>query len=321
MTQKERDALKIFSEWYANLPTYRATGGPARGAIGAALVALERLKEKYDLNLDSHRTAAGKSQIIGLSGVAVARILKAHGETRPFLTEGGRTNRGAAGAVSSMLDALKRTDLQKLDSSARIKILDALQAYLIERVREYHGRQRLKIVYDPTQTARQSIHDFLALAQVEGKEGPVAQYLVGAKLQIRFPGLQVENKSYSTADEQSDRPGDFLIGDTAFHVTVSPMPGLYEKCKRNIQSGFRVYLLVPERIVVGTRQNAESAAPGKIAVESIESFVAPNIEELATFSKSELVHSFKRLMETYNERVSAVENDKSLLIEIPRNLS
>ncbi|MBI5115123.1 DUF4928 family protein [Candidatus Poribacteria bacterium] len=234
MTQEEREALKIFSEWYANLPVYKASGGPARGVIGAALVVLEHLKENYDLHLDSHRTAAGKSQIVGLSGVAVARILGDHGETRPFLTEGGRTNRGAAGAVSSMLDAPEKTELHKLDSSARNKMLDTLQVYLIERVREYHGRQRLKIVYDPTQTARQSIHDFLVLARAEGKEGPVAQYLVGAKLQIRFPSVRIENKSYSTADEQSARPGDFLLGDTVFHVTVSPMSGVYDKCKRNL---------------------------------------------------------------------------------------
>ncbi|MBI4832649.1 MAG: DUF4928 family protein, partial [Candidatus Lindowbacteria bacterium] len=118
--------MNIFSEWYANLPTYKATGGPARGAIGAALVVLERLKEDYDLNLDYHRAAAGKSQISGLSGAAVARILKAHGETRPFLTEGGRTNRGAPGAVSGMLDALRKMELQKLDISARNKIMDTL---------------------------------------------------------------------------------------------------------------------------------------------------------------------------------------------------
>ncbi|MBI5115122.1 DUF4928 family protein [Candidatus Poribacteria bacterium] len=77
---------------------------------------------------------------------------------------------------------------------------------------------------------------------------------------------------------------------------------------------------MPERIVAAVRGNAEDKAPRKIAVESIESFVGPNLEELATFSKTELFHSFKRLLDTYNERVAAVENDKSLLIEMPRNL-
>ncbi|WP_134217370.1 DUF4928 family protein [Pelotomaculum sp. FP] len=85
---------------------------------------------------------------------------------------------------------------------------------------------------------------------------------------------------------QLGRPGDFLVGDTAFHVTVAPMPAVYEKCKRNIEDGFRVYLLVPDRSLIGAKQNAETVAPGKITVESIEPFVGQNIEELSVFSKT-----------------------------------
>jgi hypothetical protein len=43
-----------------------------------------------------------------------------------------------------------------------------------------------------------------------GKDGPVAQYLVGAKLALRFPTEKIGNESYSTADVQLNRPGDFL---------------------------------------------------------------------------------------------------------------
>ena len=98
------------------------------------------------------------------------------------------------------------------------------------------------------------------------------------------------------------------------------MPGVYEKCRRNIREGFRVYLLVPDRSLVGARQNAEAMLSGQIATESIESFVAHNVEELAVFSKNKLVEGLRRLLETYNRRVDAVENDKSMLIQIPRNL-
>ncbi|MSQ94324.1 MAG: DUF4928 domain-containing protein, partial [Gemmataceae bacterium] len=58
----------------------------------------------------------------------------------------------------------------------------------------------------------------------------------------------------------------------------------------------------------------------RIAVESIESFVATNIDELAEFDGTKLVSGFRRLLERYNERANAAELDKSILIEMPRNL-
>lgn len=319
MTKHQR-ALDVFARWYTSLQIHRPTGGPARGTIGAALVVLERLKDDFDLNLDSHR-AAGKSQIKGASGAAVIRILAKFGEARPFLKEGGRTNRGGPGDIGKMLEALRSLKLGVVPAAERTQILEDLQRFLVDRVREFHSRQRLKVLYDPSKSTWHSIRDLLLQARETGKEGPVAQYLVGAKLQLRFPSVEIGNESYSTADDQLGRRGDFTVGDTVFHITVSPMPALYEKCKHNIEEGLRVYLLVPDRSLVGARQNAEATAPGQIAVESIESFVGQNIEELSIFAKNRLIDGFRRLLETYNARVAAVEIDKSMLIEIPTSLS
>jgi len=103
-------------------------------------------------------------------------------------------------------------------------------------------------------------------------------------------------------------------------VTVAPATGVYDKCQQNVEEGYRVYLLVPDRSMVGARQNAELAIPGRVTVQSIESFVGQNLDELATFSRREMVGQLHRLLETYNERVNQTEKDKSMLIEIPRNL-
>ena len=140
------------------------------------------------------------------------------------------------------------------------------------------------------------------------------------KLQLRFPDIQISNESYSTADDQLGRPGDFHLGDTAFHVTVAPMPAVYEKCKSNLHEGLRVYLLVPDRSLTGARQNSTLLLDGKVAVESIESFVSQNIEEISTFSKKRLPEGVRRLLEEYNRRVDEIEVDKSMLIEVPKNL-
>jgi len=308
-----------FQKWYSELPIHKPSGGPARGTISAALIVLERLKSDFNLNLDSHR-AAGQSQIKGVSGTAVARILTNHGEKRPFIKEGGRTNRGGPGDIGKMLSIIATMRLETKTKEERNEILDILQSFLVDKVREYQNRQRLKVIYDPSSSTWHSIYNLLALAQEQGKEGPVAQYLVGAKLALRFPNLQIGNNSYSTADDQLGRRGDYEIGDAVFHITVAPMSAIYVKCRSNTEEGLRVYLLVPDRCLIGTKQNAEAVVIGKIVVESIESFVGQNIEELAIFKKDRMKEGFLRLLETYNQRVNEVETDKSMLIEIPQNL-
>lgn len=174
--------------------------------------------------------------------------------------------------------------------------------------------------YDEFRSVRQNLGVLIETAKELGKQGPVAQYLVGAKLKLRFPEKEIENKSYSTADAQQNCPGDFLLGTSAIHVTVAPMPAVFTKCQRNIHDGLRPYLLVPEKLLQGARQNAELNVEGPLEVESIESFVAQNILEVSEFSSELLAKQFLRLLQIYNERVNAVEIDKSMLIEIPQSL-
>lgn len=319
MGSKEKASI-AFHTWYSGLPPLYGGKIPAKGSLGGGLVVLNRLKEQFDLSIDSH-TAKGGSQVSGLSGPAVRAILAEFGETRPFLEEGGRTNRGARGAVRNLLMALSTSGLEKLSTSKRNEILTEFQRFLVDRVREYHELKRLEISYDPSSSTWQSISDLLDRAKETGKEGPVAQYLVGAKLQLRFPELEISNESFSTADVQLGRSGDFFVGNTVFHVTVAPMPALYEKCKRNIKDGVSVYLLVRYKDLVGTKQNAENIAPGQIMVESIETFVSQNLDELAVFSQVQRVSEFRRLLETYNRRVDNTDTNKSLMVEIPPNVS
>jgi hypothetical protein len=315
----KKHTLSIFRNWYDNLPAHKSSGGPAKGTIAAALVVLEHLKEECNLDLEAHR-APGGSQIKGASGQAVKKILERFGEKRPFAKEGGRTNRGGPGDIKPLLDALKKSGFDKYEVEDRKAILDDLQRILVGRVIEFHNKERIKLIYEPSKTTWQAIQSLLLQAKETGKEGPLAQHLVGAKLELRFPKIEVGNESYSTADDQLGRPGDFCIGDTAFHVTVAPMPALYQKCQKNVDDGFRVYLLVPDRTLNGARQNADLILPGKIAVESIESFVSQNIEELSDFSKQKLAAGFRQLIESYNIRVDACEIDKSMMIELPKNL-
>lgn len=316
----QRNALAALAEWYSSLTVRKSSAGPARGSIAVALVVLEHLKESYSLELDAH-TARGGSQIRGVTPNTLKNILARFGETRPFVKEGGRTNRGGRGDAGKLLNTLKDLGLEALSPDDRHRILDEFQRWLVEKVQEFHGRQRLEFGFDPSTTTYQLIESFLSVARAGGKEGPVAQHLVGAKLQLRFPDVPVPNQPFSAADEQSGRPGDFYIGDTVFHVTVAPSPALFEKCLNNLRRGYRVYVLVADRTLAAARQLAELNAPGRITCLSIESFVGPNVDEVSTFSRVSLRNEIRNLLDTYNTRVNAVELDKSLLIDVPRNLA
>ena len=309
-----------FIQWYESLKHVKANNGPANGSIATALVVLNRLTEDYNLDFKSH-IAVGGMQIKGASGTAVAAILKTYGEERPFAKEGGRTNRGGPSEVQSLLKTLADLHLETYDYVERNKILHVMKSFLVDRVKDYHNRQKLKLTFNPAFTTWHVVHELLLLAASEGKAGYVAQHIVGAKLQLRFPDIVVSNESASTADMQTQRPGDFLIGNTAFHITVAPMPAVFEKCRHNIAQGLKPFLLVPDNKLIGTRQNAEQISEQQIAVESIESFVSQNIDEISVFQKDNLVLRIKDLITVYNKRVDEVEIDKSLMIELPSNLS
>lgn len=316
MTINEQAQVRL-AQWWNTLKRY--SGMPAQGTLAGALVALERLQVKYSLDISAHTTRDG-TQISGQTGASVAKILRRYGEKRRFLSEGGRTSRGTPPSVSELLRMLEPLHLDLLPENERNEILCELQIWLVARVSDYFNREHVKFDFNGDESAYQTVHNLLAAARAVGKEGQVAQYLVGAKLALRFPDLDVRNDCYSTSDVQSGHPGDFLLRNVVFHVTIAPNAGHYAKCQDNARQGYRVYLLVPERILLGTRQNLDEPLARRVDVRSIESFVSQNIDELTIESAEGPVSGFKRLLKTYNERVDAVESDKSLLIDIPHNL-
>lgn len=319
MTEDQDQALAAFQGWYDSLKCFG--GLPAKGTLAGALVVLDRLKTDFQLDIEAH-TASGGSQIKGASGEAIRRLLADFGEDRPFVSEGGRTNRGLRGDIKSLLEALRAADWDNIHEAEHVEVLTAMQKELVEAVRDFHNRQRLKIGFDANQSTWHWVQQLLTAAAETGKAGPVAQYLVGAKLQLRFPELTISNDTYSTADVQLGRQGDFLIGDTAFHVTVAPMPKLFTKCQANIRDGYRPFLVVSDGQVLGARQLLSSfGLAGPVPVESLESFIAQNLEELAGFARDQRAAALRRLLTLYNQRVDAVEIDKSLLIDIPDNLA
>jgi len=189
-----------------------------------------------------------------------------------------------------------------------------------QRDPEAFDQGSLQLSFSPEKTTMQFVIELLDAAKSGKRCAPVAHHLVGAILQLRFPNLVVSNHSYSTADQSHSMPGDFYVGDTAVHVTVSPSPSHYQRIDENLVDGLRVYLLVPESLLLGARQNVREEISARVSVVSIESFVSQNIDEMSTFSESAGRGEIARLLTEYNRRCSEVEMDPSLLIEIPQAL-
>ena len=310
------ESLAALIEWF---DSYRPASGedPNTYVICAGLAVLERMRSSFPLRQEDYLTPGNQ---VRTGGPFIQSILNRHGVDRRFTREGGRTTRATVPAARSLVSIL--TGMKSIAAStqgARLQIIDHLQSWLVDRVRDFFARQKIAIEVNLRKPSAQIVADIVEAAEDRG--GAVAQHLVGAKLAIRFPNLEVENFSYTTADQQLGRQGDFIVGDTAFHVTVSPVPAVLEKCKDNLRSGFRTLLLVPENRLQAAQQMAESSGVQEEAgVAPIELFVGQNIEELSEFDKLKLAASFRKLLEKYNERVSQVEIDQSLMFEIPENL-
>ena len=195
--------------------------------------------------------------------------------------------------------------------------IDAMQSFLVERATDLFNADKISFEYNSGVSSRDIVGKILIAAREREKIGQVAEYLVGAKLALRFPSYDIRNSAASAADEQTDEQGDFQINDCIFHVTVSPNRGHYEKCGRNLSNGLRVFLLVPDEKLLVARQFTREEIGEGVSVESIQSFVSQNIEELSDFDGAKVPENIKSLLEKYNERVGAVDTDLSLQIKIP----
>jgi hypothetical protein len=312
-------ASAVLRQWYAD---ERPAPGADRSVVCAGLAVLERVRLGANLPLRPEDYLTKKNQV-RTGGPLIKRILRRHGETRLYSREGGRTTRGTRPAAERFVERLNPLkDLATASSLEREQVADALQRWLVENaVRDYFNRQQIEVEISLDKPGPQIIADILEAADLKNQCGPVAQHLVGAKLSLRYPHLSVENYSYTTADQQLGRPGDFVLSDTVFHVTVAPMPSVVDKCGENIRHGYRTMLLVSESKMPAARAMAETAGlQNRIGIASIEAFVGQHLEEMGEFGKARLAANTHSLLLKYNERVLQSETDRSLLIEVPENL-
>ena len=292
-----------------------------KGALSVALVMTRRAREEglpLDPQTQVTRGPRGGGQVRGLGPAAVRSILKDHEIERVLAAEGGRTSRGSINNMRKYISFLN--DLHRKGMAD----VDVIEAYWIDRVHAFFASKPFRIKLDVSRSLRHVVRDVLGQAVERQKEAPgmnyagaVLQHLVGAKLDCALKSVKVEHRSFSTADAPGDHAGDFSIGDVAIHVTTHPGEAVVERCRDNLNGGYKPILVTIRGGVAVAEGLAENKGLAeRIDIFEIEQFVALNLYEWGGFEGKGRRVAIEDLARRYNEIVEEVETDLSLKIAI-----
>jgi len=290
-----------------------------KGALCVALVVTRRAK-KLGMPIDPQTLLTdGGGQVIGLGKSAVQAILKEHGIDRVLAEEGGRTSRGSVGNMRKYV-----AFLNELHASGPIDF-EQLEAWWIERVREFFSGKPFVLRFDASKSLRAVIRDLLSQAekrqaQVAGSTflGTMLQHLVGAKLNLLL-NTPLQHHGASVADDVSGRGGDFIVEDVAIHVTTAPSEALIRKCRRNLDNGLKPVIITTNRgalLAEGLSEQTNMAE--RLDVFEAEQFIAGNIYEIGKFAQIGRRTTAEQLISEYNTIVDDCETDPSLKIDVAR---
>jgi len=288
------------------------------GAICVGLHVSDVAKS-LEFPIDPETLKSGKgSQVSGLSGGRIKKLLKRHGEDRLFSREGGRTNRGS---VDDML--LYVEFLNKLHFSGSLDLNEA-EAYWAKQASTFLDRDPFKLRTDSSWSTQAIVSDLLQQAYKRQSSiggathfaGALIQHLVGAKLDSVLGVGKIVHHSFTTSDDQRGRPGDFQVLTTSFHVSTSPSPSLIERCKINLQDNYAPVIVstsegVKFAIELARRENIAD----RIEFIEIEQFIATNVLEKSRFDPSIRSTELLNIVKRYNEIIDLAETQPSLRIE------
>lgn len=259
----------------------------------------------------------GGGQVRGLGKAAVQSILKDHGVARVLSEEGGRTSRGTPALMTLYVNFLNQL---RIKGAVDLKVIEK---WWIGRIQDYFAAKPFVLRFDPSKSLRAIVGDLLAQAQKRQADaggrmfaGAMLQHLVGAKLDVVLGG-GVEHHGASVADAPSGRDADFLVGDVAIHVTVTPGEALIRKCERNLQKGLRpVIVTVYKGVPIAGGLADQRAIADRIDIFEAEQFLAGNLYELGKFGAQGRRATAEQIVERYNSIVSECESDLSLRVNL-----
>jgi hypothetical protein len=279
---------------------------PAR--LQAALALLERLRDFPSLTLSEHLSQSGSAGIQGHETFGDKALHRLH--LQPINKNHGRRSSNLPGWGQGLLNAVAAMGFANATPEGRNQIINEAQDIFAAPLRNI-------IEQDPLaarvrgRTAEAVVNDLLLAAEAKGKSGDVAQYLVGAKLALRFKRpipVYPANKSDRTSHfDLAPRLGDFEIENAVIEVALG-LPDdkhLQQIAEILENSDAEVWLLTrAERVETWQRElkKEEGVDTKRVVVTSVEAFVGQNITELGEFSAKGKADRLRALFDLYNER-------------------
>ncbi len=135
--------LAAAKAWYEG---ERAKSGAINtNVMNAGLIVSRMMADGMPIT-DERLYSEGKSQVRGLSGATISKILEQHGETRVFTREGGRTSRGTIFLAAAFRDVLNNTQVNGNEPVDTKLVSNQLEAFFTQCVRlDYFDKQRITV--------------------------------------------------------------------------------------------------------------------------------------------------------------------------------
>jgi DNA (cytosine-5)-methyltransferase 1 len=311
-------ALVVVEQWRNAWHTENAAASDCLIACAGIKVA-ETSRKKWPILREDLVSAAGRFRCTGRLIKTV--LQKRFREERRFAIDGGLMTGAYTAASEHLAQKMSAiTGYAGAQAEERNAVADAIEQYLYENVvRPRLDAEGISIPINFATSPRNIVSDLLNAGAGRGLSGAVAQHLVGAKLALRFPALEIDNHSYDTKDQRRGSPGDFIVGHTVFHVTMSPGIAVVERCEHNLANHLQPVLLVPrEQRQRATELVGRSSHFDRISVTTIEEFIAEDVAETGQSGNSGVRQGIKRLIGKYNDRVEHADEKCSLRIIPPQ---
>ena len=305
----KQESHHLLNDWIVSC----TRGGKiSRNTVAIGVVVLDHLKKNCPVLREDVISQGG--EVKGARS-GLGAILEAYGIPSSYLKEvTTRQGHQDGQRLFEAFDWGKKFD--GLEESDRQSILQELCDVFLHHASDWLKRQNLKLAIDRRQAPSAWVHLIVESAK-QRSGGVVEQHLVGAKLARRFKSFVIPNHPAHAGDRQTDRAGDFEISQLVYHVTAAPSRHVIQKCAENIRIGLYPVLLVPNEQENKARILAQDEGIEQaLTIISIEAFVALNIIELATDENKDFFGVLQEIVEIYNKRLTAVETDFSLQIEV-----
>jgi hypothetical protein len=291
---------EAFSTWLDNYAIKDGMDVPAR--LVAVMALLERLRESPILQVSHHEAPSGIQ--LKKHNRYVALALKRCQVNSP-VAELGRRSCNLHGWIGPLLAWLESKDFTSASGSGQEEMLTGAQLVAAERLQIINESKPLIARYNKG-TVRAIITDILDQAQEKKKAKDVAEYLVGAKLQLRLGEDAATPKNVNTPNR--NEPSDFRVGNAAIEVTVNSTDTRHLAQVKRILTDTTLHVWVLVRLQDREKWQAlidEEFTPelaGRVVIADIETFVGQNVSELGGFNDTRITDTLSELFRVYNER-------------------